>query len=79
MYRVEGNLRVRQLDGTGDRALTTDGDAGHDYGANPDYLMYSTLLTKLGLPHLPPAIAGPPTAAGSSPTAPCRPAFGPRT
>lgn len=57
VYRTEGNLRVRQLDGGGDRALTTDGDADHDYGANPDYLMYSTLLTRLGLAHLPPAIA----------------------
>jgi dipeptidyl-peptidase 4 len=57
VYRAEHNLRARMLDGSVDRALTSDGSAELDYGANPDYLMYSTLLTKIGLPHLPPAAA----------------------
>ena len=57
VYRAEGNLRVHRLEGEDDWQLTTDGDPDHDYGANPDYLMYSTLLKRLGLPHLPPAVA----------------------
>lgn len=57
LHRVEHNLHARLLDGSGDRALTSDGSAELDYGANPDYLMYSTLLGKIGLPHLPPAVA----------------------
>ncbi|KAA2255443.1 prolyl oligopeptidase family serine peptidase [Solihabitans fulvus] len=36
--------------------LTSDGDADHDYGASPDYFMYSIALTRLGLPHAPPAV-----------------------
>lgn len=57
VYRAEHNLRARALDGSGERELTTDGSADLDYAANPDYLMYSTLLGKIGLPHLPPAAA----------------------
>ncbi|TLS43121.1 S9 family peptidase [Streptomyces montanus] len=57
VYRAGHDLRARSLDGTRDWALTSDGTEDLDYGANPDYLMYSTLLTKLGLPHLPPAVA----------------------
>jgi dipeptidyl aminopeptidase/acylaminoacyl peptidase len=55
--RVEHNLRVRLPDGAGERMLTSDGSADLDYGANPDYLMYSSLFDKIGLPHLPPAVA----------------------
>lgn len=57
VYRAGHDLRARSLDGARDWALTSDGTEDQDYGANPDYLMYSTLLTKLGLPHLPPALA----------------------
>jgi dipeptidyl aminopeptidase/acylaminoacyl peptidase len=55
VYRSGYDLHVRSPDG--ERALTSDGTADQDYGANPDYLMYSTLLAKLGLPHMPPAVA----------------------
>ncbi|HEX5113562.1 MAG TPA: DPP IV N-terminal domain-containing protein [Pseudonocardiaceae bacterium] len=57
IYRAGHDLRLRTMDDSTDTALTTDGSADLDYGANPDYLMYSTLLGKLGLPHLPPALA----------------------
>ncbi|HEU5471990.1 MAG TPA: prolyl oligopeptidase family serine peptidase [Actinophytocola sp.] len=57
VYRAGYDLRARSVDGARDWALTDDGTEDLDYGANPDYLMYSTLLTKLGLPHLPPAVA----------------------
>ncbi|MEU2084750.1 DPP IV N-terminal domain-containing protein [Streptomyces albus] len=57
VYRAGYDLRVRSLDDTGDRALTDDGTEDRDWASNPDYLMYSTLLGKLGLPHLPPAVA----------------------
>lgn len=57
VYRAGHDLRARSLDGDRDWALTSDGTEDQDYGANPDYLMYSTLVTKLGLPHLPPAVA----------------------
>ncbi|WP_331744470.1 S9 family peptidase [Streptomyces mirabilis] len=49
------DLHVRSSRGT-ERPLTSDGMPGLDYGANPDYFMYSVLLGKLGLPHLPPAL-----------------------
>ena len=38
-------------------ALTTDGEADYQYGTGPDCTSNSTLLRKLGLPHLPPAVA----------------------
>jgi dipeptidyl aminopeptidase/acylaminoacyl peptidase len=57
VYRVGHDLHARSRDGVRDWALTTDGTEDQDYGANPDYLMYSTLLAKIGLPHLPPAAA----------------------
>lgn len=63
VYRAGHDLYVRLPDGQGERALTTDGTADQDYGANPDYLMYSTLLAKLGLPHMPPAVAWSPDSA----------------
>ena len=56
VYRAGHDLRARTLDGTRDWALTSDGTEDRDYAANPDYLMYSTLLGKIGLPHLPPAV-----------------------
>lgn len=57
VFRAGNDLRVRLQDGARDWALTTDGTEDQDYGANPDYLMYSTLLAKIGIPHLPPAVA----------------------
>ncbi|QES48310.1 S9 family peptidase [Streptomyces venezuelae] len=63
VYRAGHDLRAQELDGSRDWALTSDGTEDHDYGANPDYLMYSTLLGKIGLPHLPPAVAWSPDSA----------------
>lgn len=57
VYRAGHDLRARSLDGSRDWALTSDGTEDVDYGASPDYLMYSTLLAKVGLPHLPPCVA----------------------
>lgn len=57
VYRVGHDLHARALDDSRAWPLTSDGDADRDYAANPDYLMYSTLLGKIGLPHLPPAVA----------------------
>jgi dipeptidyl aminopeptidase/acylaminoacyl peptidase len=62
VYRAGHDLRARTLDGARDWALTSDGTEDRDYAANPDYLMYSTLLGKIGLPHLPPAVAWSPDA-----------------
>ncbi|KUM78480.1 S9 family peptidase [Streptomyces curacoi] len=55
VFRQDYNLRARSLADGRDWTLTDDGSADRDYGANPDYFMYSTLLGKLGIPHLPPA------------------------
>ncbi|GHC75101.1 S9 family peptidase [Streptomyces cinnamoneus] len=38
-------------------ALTTDGESGYAYGSGPDCTSNGTLLRKIGLPHLPPAVA----------------------
>lgn len=38
-------------------ALTTDGAPNHQYGTSPEGLGNGTLLRKIGLPHLPPAVA----------------------
>ncbi|WP_405163071.1 S9 family peptidase [Nocardia sp. NBC_01499] len=51
------DLRARAVDGGQDWALTEDGTREQDYGSNPDYFMYSTLLSRIGIPHLPPAVA----------------------
>lgn len=56
VFRQEYDIRARSLADGRDWALTDDGSADRDYGANPDYFMYSTLLGKLGIPHLPPAV-----------------------
>jgi dipeptidyl aminopeptidase/acylaminoacyl peptidase len=50
------NLWVCSLtDGT-EWALTTDGEADHQYGAGPAATGNSTLLRKIGLPYLPPTV-----------------------
>jgi dipeptidyl-peptidase-4 len=54
--RQDHNLHARQAAGGQDWPLTNDGSADLDYGANPDYFMYTTALAKVGLPHLPPAV-----------------------
>ena len=38
-------------------ALTTDGAENHGYGYGPDAMSYRTLMSKFGLPHMPPALA----------------------
>ncbi|GAA3253085.1 S9 family peptidase [Streptomyces lavendulae] len=37
--------------------LTTDGEPGNQYGPGPEATANTTLLAKIGLPHLPPALA----------------------
>lgn len=44
-------------------ALTTDGVPGHGYGYGPDSTSNGTLLRKIGLPYLPPAVAWSPDSA----------------
>jgi dipeptidyl aminopeptidase/acylaminoacyl peptidase len=56
VFRQAYNIRARSLADRREWALTEDGSADCDYGANPDYFMYSTLLGKLGIPNLPPAV-----------------------
>ncbi|WP_327321598.1 prolyl oligopeptidase family serine peptidase [Streptomyces sp. NBC_01210] len=56
VFRQAYNIRARSLADRREWALTDDGSVDRDYGANPDYFMYSTLLGKLGIPHLPPAV-----------------------
>ncbi|MBT2225380.1 DPP IV N-terminal domain-containing protein [Nonomuraea sp. NEAU-A123] len=56
-FRRGHDVWVRSLEDGREWALTADGDADHDYGASPDFFMYSTLLKKMGLPHAPPAVS----------------------
>ncbi|MFE1823559.1 DPP IV N-terminal domain-containing protein [Streptomyces anulatus] len=56
VFRRDHDLHARSLNDGRHWALTDDGSADRDWGANPDYFMYSTLLGKLGIPHLPPAV-----------------------
>ncbi|WP_416957398.1 DPP IV N-terminal domain-containing protein [Streptomyces sp. Agncl-13] len=56
VFRQEYDLSARSLANRREWTLTDDGSADRDYGANPDYFMYSTLLGKLGISHLPPAV-----------------------
>ncbi|MDH6521864.1 dipeptidyl-peptidase-4 [Streptomyces sp. SAI-135] len=56
VFRKDYNLWVRSLSDGRNRALTDNGSVDRDYGANPDYFMYTTMLGKLGIPHLPPAV-----------------------
>ncbi|MFF4324158.1 DPP IV N-terminal domain-containing protein [Streptomyces sp. NPDC001568] len=54
--RREGDLWARSLSDDREWELTTDGEPDHGYGAGPQSTGNSTLLRKIGLPHLPPAI-----------------------
>ncbi|WP_037808378.1 S9 family peptidase [Streptomyces sp. NRRL F-2580] len=51
------DLWARSLADGREWALTTDGEADHQYGTGPDCTANATLLRKIGLPHLPPAVA----------------------
>ncbi|MGW0754604.1 DPP IV N-terminal domain-containing protein [Streptomyces sp. NPDC002587] len=51
------DLWARSLSDGREWALTTDGEPGHQYGSGPDCTSNGTLLRKIGLPHLPPAVA----------------------
>ncbi|MGW6709020.1 DPP IV N-terminal domain-containing protein [Streptomyces sp. NPDC054956] len=51
------DLWVRSLSDGREWALTTDGEPDHGYGYGPDSTSNTTLLRKIGLPYLPPAVA----------------------
>ncbi|CAM3933820.1 DPP IV N-terminal domain-containing protein [Kibdelosporangium persicum] len=51
------DLWARSLSDGREWALTTDGEPGYGYGYGPDCTSNATLLRKIGLPHLPPAVA----------------------
>ncbi|WP_367137473.1 DPP IV N-terminal domain-containing protein [Saccharothrix sp. HUAS TT1] len=51
------DLWARSLSDGREWALTTDGEPHHGYGPGPEATGNSTLLRKIGLPHLPPAVA----------------------
>ncbi|MGW7416688.1 DPP IV N-terminal domain-containing protein [Streptomyces sp. NPDC054863] len=51
------DLWARSLSDGREWALTTDGGSDHQYGTGPASTGNSTLLRKIGLPHMPPAIA----------------------
>ncbi|MFI6849163.1 DPP IV N-terminal domain-containing protein [Kitasatospora sp. NPDC050467] len=51
------DLWARSLSDGREWALTTDGEPDHQYGTGPDCTGNATLLRKIGLPHLPPAVA----------------------
>ncbi|MER5762213.1 DPP IV N-terminal domain-containing protein [Streptomyces sp. NPDC002082] len=57
VFRQGHDLWARSLSDGRTWALTTDGAPGHAYGAGPDCTANATLLGKIGLPHLPPAVA----------------------
>ncbi|MEO3972557.1 DPP IV N-terminal domain-containing protein [Streptomyces sp. CAU 1734] len=57
------DLWARSLPDGREWALTTDGAPGHQYGTGPESTANSTLLRKIGLPHLPPAVAWSPDSA----------------
>src|SRR5580658_6132961 len=57
VFRAGPDLRARSVASQEEWALTSDGTPELDYAANPDYPMYTTLLAKVGIPHLPPAVA----------------------
>ncbi|CCH32137.1 hypothetical protein ABZ816_40305 [Actinosynnema sp. NPDC047251] len=50
------DLWARSLSDGREWALTTDGGPDHQYGTGPAGTGNSTLLRKIGLPHLPPAV-----------------------
>ncbi|MCX5381146.1 DPP IV N-terminal domain-containing protein [Streptomyces sp. NBC_00091] len=51
------DLWARSLSDGREWALTTDGAPGHHYGSGPESTGNGTLLRKIGLPYLPPAVA----------------------
>ncbi|MEU1312833.1 DPP IV N-terminal domain-containing protein [Streptomyces cinnamoneus] len=51
------DLWARSLSDGREWALTTDGEPDHAYGPGPDCTSNGTLLRKIGLPYLPPAVA----------------------
>ncbi|WP_369147862.1 DPP IV N-terminal domain-containing protein [Streptomyces sp. R44] len=51
------DLWARSLSDGRDWALTDDGAPGHPYGTGPDCTANGTLLRKIGLPYMPPAVA----------------------
>nr|WSX48528.1 S9 family peptidase [Streptomyces sp. NBC_00974] len=51
------DLWARSLSDGREWALTADGAPGHQYGTVPECTANSTLLRKIGLPYLPPAVA----------------------
>ncbi|MGW6982377.1 DPP IV N-terminal domain-containing protein [Streptomyces sp. NPDC054932] len=57
VFRQGSDLWARSLSDGRTWALTTDGGADHSYGTGPQATANATLLRKIGLPHLPPAVA----------------------
>jgi dipeptidyl aminopeptidase/acylaminoacyl peptidase len=57
VFRRDHDIWARSLEDGREWALTSDGDADRDYGAGPDFFMYSGMLKKIGLPHAPPAVS----------------------
>ncbi|GAA4818612.1 S9 family peptidase [Streptomyces ziwulingensis] len=55
VFREGHDIRARSLADGRHWPLTEDGTYDRDYGANPDYFMYSTILPRFGLEQLPPA------------------------
>jgi len=55
VFRREHDLWLRSLADGSERPLTTDGGTDHEYGTAP--FSPDVLLKKLGIPHLPPAVA----------------------
>ncbi|ONI88292.1 S9 family peptidase [Actinosynnema sp. ALI-1.44] len=53
VYTRDNNIWLRTLEDGTERVLTTDGVVDHDYGTGPDWLHYSTVIRKLGLPSMP--------------------------
>ncbi|MFJ9428296.1 DPP IV N-terminal domain-containing protein [Streptomyces sp. NPDC101490] len=51
------DLWARSLSDGREWALTADGAPDHQYGTGPDCTANTVLLSKIGLPHLPPAVA----------------------
>ncbi|MBP2327717.1 dipeptidyl aminopeptidase/acylaminoacyl peptidase [Kibdelosporangium banguiense] len=63
VFRQGCDIWVRSVNDDKQWALTNDGDEDHDYGASPDYFMYSRLFQRLGMPSAPPAVAWSPDSA----------------
>ncbi|RST07664.1 S9 family peptidase [Streptomyces sp. WAC07149] len=57
VHRHGHDLWARSLSDGSQWALTADGAPGHQYGTGPECTANSTLLRKIGLPYLPPAVA----------------------